>query len=101
LQQNGGSNWVCDEEDEKRALFEKLEQEKADLDYCIEMSKLQSNDMKKIEDEDEKLLMEAIRLSEQAFQQEQQQSTFNADLEEAKKISKIEEDLKKQAQQTN
>lgn len=97
LQKNSGSGWISDEADAKRMEIEALEQEKADLDYCIEMSKMQSNEMKKLEDEDEKLLMEAIRLSEEAFKAEQDK--YDADLEQAKKMSKLESDLQAQQQQ--
>ena len=41
-----------------------MEQEKADLDYCIEMSKAQNDEMKKLEEEDERLLMEAKALQQ-------------------------------------
>jgi len=88
LKQNSGSQWVEDESQVKQTEIANLEQEKADLDYCIEMSKAQDDEMKKLADEDERLLMEAIRMSEKAFEDEQQ--SYCKELEEAKMMSLFE-----------
>jgi len=88
LKENGGSQWVTDEAAEKKIGLAELEQEKADLDYCIEMSKLQSDEMKKMESDDEQMMAEAIRMSEMAFKEEQVE--FERQMEEVKKQSMLE-----------
>lgn len=88
LKENGGSQWVTDEAAEKKIGLAELEQEKADLDYCIEMSKLQSDEMKKMETEDEAMMAEVMRQSEQLFKEEQVE--FERQMEEVKKQSMLE-----------
>jgi len=56
-----------DGEDEERFALEK---EKADIDYALELSKQQVSDIQQINDEDEKMLQEVLRISEMAYKEQ-------------------------------
>jgi hypothetical protein len=88
MKKDGGSQWVTDEAAEKKMEMAGLEQEKADLDYCIEMSKMQSEEMSKMQGEEDQMMAEAMRLSEQDFKNEQIE--FERQMEEVKKMSALE-----------
>jgi hypothetical protein len=88
MKKDGGSQWVTDEAAEKKMEMAGLEQEKADLEYCIEMSKMQSDEMSKMQGEEEQMIAEAMRLSEQEFKDEQIE--FERQMEEVKKMSALE-----------
>jgi hypothetical protein len=88
MKKDGGSQWVTDEAAEKKMEMAGLEQEKADLDYCIEMSKMQSDEMSKMQGEEDQMMAEAMRLSEQDFKNEQIE--FERQMEEVKKMSALE-----------
>ena len=89
-----------DDVDEERQALEK---EKADLDYALELSKQQVSDIQQIQDEDEKMLQEVLKISEKAYQDQkseeekliqsvQKQSAFEHE-------AKVEKDKKKLAEE--
>jgi hypothetical protein len=88
MKKDGGLQWVTDEAAEKKMEMAGLEKEKADLEYCIEMSKIQSDEMSKMQGEEDQMIAEAMRLSEQDFKNEQIE--FERQMEEVKKMSVLE-----------